>query len=95
MVDPAYATAVAQRLYAAGVSAPMARTIVLSRTRILDRAMRRGDTPCDVAARLLTRMRRPQGLRVGDMIARITKAFGIKPCAACKRRQKKLNRMFA
>jgi hypothetical protein len=35
-----------------------------------------------------------QSKGVGDTIAKITKAFGIKPCDACKKRQKKLNEKF-
>jgi hypothetical protein len=29
---------------------------------------------------------------LGDVVARATKAVGIKPCAGCKKRQEKLNR---
>lgn len=35
---------------------------------------------------------RQRGL--GDTIARITSAVGIKPCSGCKKRQEKLNAMF-
>jgi len=31
---------------------------------------------------------------LGDTIAKITKAVGIKPCGGCKKRQKKLNEWF-
>lgn len=31
---------------------------------------------------------------VGDSVAKMTKAVGIKPCGKCKERQEKLNRMF-
>jgi len=31
---------------------------------------------------------------LGDTIAKITNAVGIKPCGGCKKRQKKLNKMF-
>ena len=31
---------------------------------------------------------------LGDTVAKITKAVGIKPCGGCKKRQKKLNRLF-
>jgi hypothetical protein len=31
---------------------------------------------------------------LGDTIAKFTGLIGIKPCNACKRRQKKLNKMF-
>lgn len=31
----------------------------------------------------------------GDVVAAATKAVGIKPCAPCKRRQKRLNRVLA
>ena len=31
---------------------------------------------------------------IGDVIAKVTKAVGIQPCGACKKRQEKLNSMF-
>jgi len=31
---------------------------------------------------------------LGDTIAKVTKAVGIKPCGGCGRRRKKLNKMF-
>ena len=31
---------------------------------------------------------------LGDTIAKITRKLGIKPCGGCKRRQKKLNKLF-
>jgi hypothetical protein len=31
---------------------------------------------------------------LGDSIAEITRRVGIKPCGACKKRQKKLNEWF-
>lgn len=31
---------------------------------------------------------------LGDTIAKVTKAFGIKPCGRCKKRQQKLNEIF-
>jgi len=31
---------------------------------------------------------------LGDTIAKMTSAVGIKPCGGCKKRQKKLNEMF-
>ncbi len=31
---------------------------------------------------------------LGDTIASITKAVGIQPCGACKKRQEKLNKLF-
>ena len=30
---------------------------------------------------------------LGDTVAKITKAFGVKPCGKCKKRQETLNRM--
>jgi hypothetical protein len=36
--------------------------------------------------------RKSDGL--GDTIANITKAIGIKPCGGCKKRQAKLNKLF-
>lgn len=38
------------------------------------------------------RQRRMRG--VGDAVARMTSAVGIKPCAPCQQRQRKLNRWF-
>jgi hypothetical protein len=35
-------------------------------------------------------IRRP--IRAGDAVARVTRAFGIKPCLPCKRRQARMNR---
>jgi len=32
---------------------------------------------------------------LGDVVARVTKAAGFKPCASCKRRQAALNRLLA
>jgi len=37
---------------------------------------------------------KPKSKGLGDTVAKITKAVGIKPCGACKKRQKKLNRLF-
>lgn len=31
---------------------------------------------------------------LGDTIAKATKAIGLKPCNACKKRQEKLNKIF-
>ena len=31
---------------------------------------------------------------LGDTIAKMTKAVGIKPCGGCKKRQEKLNKRF-
>jgi hypothetical protein len=36
----------------------------------------------------------PQSKGLGDTIAKATKAVGIKPCNACKKRQEKLNKIF-
>jgi len=33
-------------------------------------------------------------VRVGDAIARATKAVGIAPCGGCEKRRKRLNRLF-
>jgi len=32
-----------------------------------------------------------QGIQLGDAIAKLTKAFGIKPCSACEKRRQILN----
>ena len=34
-----------------------------------------------------------QGMGVGDLVAKLTKVFGIKPCSACEQRKKVLNRL--
>jgi len=34
-----------------------------------------------------------QGIGVGDVIAKLTKAFGIKPCASCEQRRKVANKL--
>ena len=31
---------------------------------------------------------------LGDTVAKITKAFGVKPCGKCKKRQQKLNKLI-
>lgn len=36
---------------------------------------------------------RAEGIGVGDLVAKLTKTFGIKPCASCKQRQQVLNRL--
>ena len=37
---------------------------------------------------------KPKSRGLGDTIAKITRAVGIKPCGGCKKRQKKLNELF-
>lgn len=32
---------------------------------------------------------------LGDTIAKVTEAVGIKPCGSCKKRQEALNKMFS
>ena len=34
-----------------------------------------------------------QGMGVGDLVAKLTKVFGIKPCSSCEQRRKVLNRL--
>jgi len=34
-----------------------------------------------------------QGMGVGDLVAKLTKVFGIKPCSACEQRRKVLNKL--
>ena len=34
-----------------------------------------------------------QGVGVGDLVAKLTKVFGIKPCSSCEQRRKVLNRL--
>ena len=36
----------------------------------------------------------PQSRGLGDTVARITKALGIRPCGGCRKRQAWLNRVF-
>lgn len=36
-----------------------------------------------------------QSVGFGDTVAKITKSFGIKPCAGCERRRKKFNEAIA
>lgn len=33
----------------------------------------------------------PEGIGLGDVIARMTQAIGVKPCTPCKQRQEALN----
>ncbi len=40
-------------------------------------------TPCPSCGR---------GIGLGDIIKRVTRLFGVKPCAACEERARKLNR---
>lgn len=37
---------------------------------------------------------RPRMKGAGDVVAKATKAVGIKPCAPCERRRRRLNRLF-
>lgn len=41
----------------------------------------------------LEQMAQEQGMGVGDLIAKLTKTFGIKPCASCEQRRKVANKM--
>lgn len=44
--------------------------------------------------RLITRTEREARWKgLGDVVASVTKAVGIKPCAGCKKRQQALNRL--
>ena len=43
------------------------------------------------AAERAARHTKPRGL--GDVIARVTRSLGIRPCSGCKRRQATLNRL--
>jgi len=54
--------------------------------------LRWGWTPAQVEAAQVQERRRLRGL--GDVVARVTGAVGIKPCAPCKGRQARLNRWF-
>tara|TARA_R110000824_G_scaffold95520_1_gene229649 strand:- start:635 stop:802 length:168 start_codon:yes stop_codon:yes gene_type:complete len=42
----------------------------------------------------IEREKRRRALGLGDTIAKITKAVGIKPCGGCKKRQDKLNKLW-
>ncbi len=44
-------------------------------------------------ARKLKVMAEQQGVGVGDLVAKLTKVFGISPCSKCQERQKVLNRL--
>jgi len=49
--------------------------------------------PMHVEVVRMLRARRPaQGL--GDTLATVSRAFGVRPCGGCKERQKKLNELF-
>ena len=41
----------------------------------------------------LKRLAKEQGIGVGDLVAKLTKVFGIKPCASCEQRRQILNRL--
>ncbi len=41
----------------------------------------------------LKRLAGQHGMGVGDLVARLTKTFGIKPCARCEQRRRVLNRL--
>lgn len=47
---------------------------------------------CGRCRRLRSECRCPRG--AGDMVARMTKAVGIQPCAPCEKRRQKLNRLL-
>jgi hypothetical protein len=57
------------------------------------------DWKCDTCGRVFKNVTPPvhhacTSRGVGDTVAKITKAVGIKPCGRCKKRQQKLNEMF-
>ncbi len=41
----------------------------------------------------LQEMANAQGMGVGDLVAKLTKVFGIKPCASCEQRRRVLNKL--
>lgn len=41
----------------------------------------------------LSKLAEEQGIGVGDLVAKLTKVFGIKPCAKCEQRRQVLNRL--
>jgi pantoate kinase len=51
-------------------------------------ARERPHSPCLIHEREIKR-----GVGLGDVVAKITSAFGIKPCSGCKKRQAKLNKI--
>lgn len=51
--------------------------------------LERGDVPCIIHNRKVQKVR---GL--GDVVAAMTTAIGLKPCRGCRRRQRKLNKLF-
>lgn len=59
----------------------------------------REDFKCDVCGlgiknAVLPVIHNCQSRGLGDTVAKVTKAFGVKPCGRCKKRQQKLNEMF-
>jgi hypothetical protein len=72
-----------------------------SRKATLDRYLQQSDGTFDQASYLSWLQTDEAGWSpdqpsrgVGDTVARITSAFGIKPCGGCKARQKSLNEKF-
>ena len=41
----------------------------------------------------LQEMANAQGMGVGDLVTKLTKVFGIKPCASCEQRRRVLNKL--
>lgn len=52
-----------------------------------------GSTAAVEEQKELADVARGTGLLLGDAVAKMTKAFGIKPCSACEQRRKILNRI--
>ena len=49
--------------------------------------------PADEGNRKLRELANQQGMGVGDLVAKLTKVFGIKPCSACEQRRRVLNKL--
>lgn len=45
-----------------------------------------------VASSLLDESRSSMGVGLGDIVAFVTKKFGVKPCAPCNKRRQRLNK---
>lgn len=50
-------------------------------------------TPRIITAAERAARRNPQMRGLGDLVARVTKAVGIKPCGGCQKRQVTLNKL--
>ncbi|KKK51124.1 hypothetical protein LCGC14_3118110 [marine sediment metagenome] len=49
--------------------------------------------PVDEGNSKLRELAKQQGMGVGDLVAKLTKVFGIKPCSGCEQRRQVLNKL--